>query len=134
MQHKITDILDGVYASFAMATLSECHALPLIRRDHEKALRHTIIDALALVIAKAPEGSIILKSITDEYIDIALAPWVEPVTGQMLFRKCLNQTICHIVACAASYPDLFPLRTEILAGFQQKYSIRNMIGYDTEKQ
>lgn len=59
------NILDGIYASSALTTMSPLCAAPLLHPDHEKALRRVIADCLYMLAARFP-SSIRLERITDD--------------------------------------------------------------------
>lgn len=59
------NVLQSIYASSALTTMSPLCAAPLLHPDHETALRRVIADCLYMLIARFPR-SIRLDRITDD--------------------------------------------------------------------
>lgn len=78
---QIQPILTHVYALTAMATLAEKCTSPLLHPDHEDALRHTVRDALAIILCHAPKGTVALKGLYDDYYELE-------------FNEALDQNLC----------------------------------------
>lgn len=59
------NVLQSIYASSALSTMSPLCAAPLLQPDHEPALRRLIADCMYMLIARFPR-SIRLDRITDD--------------------------------------------------------------------
>lgn len=103
---KYSDILEGIYASSSLATLSRDCSTALLHPDHADALRRTSRDALAAIIAAAPAGCIRLEAVTDTGFDIAVSDDADSVTASALLLHAITTTTTGIIAAAAGLAPL----------------------------
>lgn len=110
MKIQIQPVLDHIYAITAMATLAQKCTSPLLHPDHADALRHTVRDALAVLLCHAPKGAVALHGIYDDYYDLDFHPSLDPTLCAEAFRAALAQVAVGIIRGAAGL-DISPLPT-----------------------
>jgi len=123
---RLADILDGIYASSALATLSrDCHSA-LLHPDHADALRHTVRDALGALAAAAPGGCIKVAGVSDTSIDIDVLDTVDSLTATELLRCALVRLSASIIASAAGLQPFPAIPRDFFEPFSQSYSIETI--------
>lgn|GEM_PF-5469275 len=97
-------ILDDIYARSALSTLmAECR-MSILHPDHAEALLHVAGDALSVVAATAPPGTLTIKSISDEAYTLEVSESTDPVMAARLIRTATASTALRIILEAAGLP------------------------------
>ncbi len=120
---KFAEILEGVYAASALATLSRDCTSALLHPDHADALRRTARDAVATLAGAAPDGCLRIAKISDTGCDITVDDSIDPTTAAEVLRAAATSTTVAIIAAAAGLAPLPSIPESLFTPLLPAYSI-----------
>lgn len=121
IQINLSRILDNIYATSALTTLMTDCKIQILQPDHAAALTHVIRDALAVVIASAPEDSLTIKGISPETYTLCIKDGVDSEMAVEVVSSALSRGALRIISEAAGLPCLPLVSLECLQS--QTYSV-----------
>lgn len=119
MKILFSEVLEGVYARSALATLDELSAAPLLHPGHARALTRTLRDLAVLMARHLPRG-IAVASIDDTGIEIEISGAALPAPHIIAatLKSALVEAALHTVSSAAGIPaDVFNILADNLSTF-----------------
>ncbi|MDE6301814.1 MAG: hypothetical protein K2M19_08875 [Muribaculaceae bacterium] len=100
-------ILEALYASTALATLTPEHRATLLHPDHAPAIKALVKDAVGIVIARCPNLSPAVNFLIDS-VEIELPAGSPAAAIECALRPVLASIILYIVRLSAGESPVFP--------------------------
>jgi len=94
------NVLNSIYASSALTTLSPLRTAPLLQPDHEKALRQVITDSLYLLLPRFPDSIRLLRA-TDNGFEFNVPANTDPTALAGTIEAMLARATLTAVGDAA---------------------------------
>lgn len=83
--------------------MAECR-MSILHPDHAAALLHVVGDAISVVAATAPAGTLTIKSISDEAYTLGIMDGIDPALAVSLIRTATVNAALRIILEAAGLP------------------------------
>lgn len=107
MKVTYTSILDAIYASSALATLTPEHRVTLLHPDYAPALKALIPDAFSIILARCADLSFSVN-FTDDLCEIEAPDLEKSVLFEHNLRSAVVAVIYYIIRLAAGQDSKFP--------------------------
>lgn len=102
-----SSILEAIYASSALATLSPEHRTTLLHPDHAPALRALIPDAAGIIVSRCRDANLALQFKEDSF-EVTSGLIGDSETFEAALRPAMVAVILYIIRLAAGDKPDFP--------------------------